>query len=375
LSFRLIQVSPYSWDAPGGVQNHILQLSAHLRRRGHEVLILAPGDHARSQDGTRIIGGTIGINWNGSVARISLGPRSWSGVRRALREFQPDVIHVHEPFAPGPAMFAVLYANAPVVSTFHSYYEPGRFHSKVYAAMAPFFRPVWNRIDQRIAVSEAARMTIASRMTEADIRIVPNGADVGVFAGAAPAPLPPGRTLLFVGRLEPRKGFSVAVDAFARLATAHPDVRLVVVGDGEQRSAVEALEPAIRRRVDMVGRVSAADLPGYHRAAGIFLAPSTGNESFGIVLVEAMAAGLPIVASDIAGYRAVTRHESEGLLVPPGDAAALAAAIDRLLRDPTLARSLGARGAERAKRFDWSVVGEEVEKVYEELTAQRKSRV
>ena len=368
MPFRIIQVSPYSWDAPGGVQNHILQLSAHLRGRGHEVLILAPGDNPGAQDGTRIIGGTIGISWNGSVARISIGPRSWSGVRRALREFRPDVIHVHEPFAPGPAMFAVLYANAPVVSTFHSYYEPGRFHSRVYAAAAPFLRPVWNRIDERVAVSEAARVTIVSRMKEGDIRIVPNGTDVGVFAGATPAKLPPGRTLLFVGRLEPRKGFGIAVDAFARLAAAYPDIRLVVVGDGEQRSLVDQLPPPIRQRIDMAGRVAAADLPGYHRASHIFLAPSTGNESFGIVLAEAMAAGLPIVASDIAGYRAVTRHESEGLLVPPGDPAALAAAIERLLRDPALARSLGARGAERAKRYDWSEIVHELEEVYAKAT-------
>jgi phosphatidylinositol alpha-mannosyltransferase len=374
---RLIQVSPYSLDAPGGVQNHILQLSAHLRHRGHELLIVAPGDAPNGTNGVRIVGGTVGLRWNGSVARISVTPRSWIGVRDALRDFRPDVIHVHEPFTPGPAMFAVFAANAPVLSTFHSYYEPGHFHSRVYAAAAPLLRPVWNRIDERVAVSEAARSTIVSRMGDAEIHIVPNGAEIGVFAGAAPASLPPGRKLLFVGRLESRKGFRIAVDAFARLAARYPDLVLVVVGEGDERSAVDDLGPALRQRIHMVGRVPSEALPGYHRAADIFLAPSTGNESFGIVLVEAMAAGLPVVASDIPGYRAVTRHEQEGLLVPPGDAAALAAAVGRLIDDPGLARSLGMRGTERARTFDWSVIGAQIEALYERLMARRspESRV
>ena len=373
---RLIQVSPYSWDAPGGVQSHILQLAAHLRGRGHEVVILAPGDRPSADPHVRIVGGTVGLRWNGSVARISVSRSTWTGIGAALKELAPEIIHVHEPFTPGASMFAVFQANAPIVATFHSYYEPGKFHSRVYAAAAPLLRPVWNRVDERIAVSEAARLTIVSRMGEAPIRILPNGTDVAVFAGADPAPLPPGRKLLFVGRLEPRKGFSVAVDAFARLASDYPDLRLVVVGKGAEQDVVDRLEPSVRARVDMMGFVGGADLPGFHRAADIFLAPSTGNESFGIVLVEAMAAGLPVIASDIPGYRDVTRSGVEGLLVPPGDAGALAGAIRRVLDDPALANSLGRRGAERARQFDWSEIVHQLEDIYERARrAKRTARL
>jgi phosphatidylinositol alpha-mannosyltransferase len=240
--------------------------------------------------------------------------------------------------------------------------------------MARMLRPVWNRIDIRIAVSEAARHSVCSRMGKPDedreVHIVPNGSDVDVFASALPAALPAGRKLLFVGRLEPRKGFPVAVRAFERIAREYPDVRLVVVGDGADRGAVDELDAATRMRVHMAGRVSAQALPTFHRASDIFLAPATGSESFGIVLVEAMAAGLPVVASDIPGYREVTRHNREGLLVPPGDSDALARALRRLLDDPALARSLGSNGAARAYLYDWRAIIDRLTEMYEQLSRQ-----
>ena len=181
------------------------------------------------------------------------------------------------------------------------------------------------------------------------------------------APLPPGRHLLFVGRLEERKGFPVAVDAFAQLARACPDLRLLVIGDGSERDAVDRLDADVRARVEMLGRVDDDRLPSYLKAADIYIGPATGGESFGIVLAEAMAAGKPIVASDIDGYRDVARDGLEALLVAPGDAPALVTAVREVLDDPRLAKSLGEAGARRARDFDWTVVSQRILGIYQEL--------
>ena len=370
-SLRIVQVCPYSWDVPGGVQVHVRELSAHLRERGHEVRILAPGRHTGKRDDAWIVGRAIPVRGNGSVARISFGPQVAMVVARALREARPDVIHVHEPLVPSASMHAVLNANAPVVATFHSNVGRERVSSLWFKLAAPMVRPVWNRLARRIAVSDAARHSVTSRMGDGELLIVPNGVDVDRFAGAKPAVLPGGRHLLFVGRLEERKGFPVAVAAFARLAERYPDLRLLVVGDGSERDAVDELPPAIRARVEMLGRVDDDRLAGYLRAATLYLGPATGGESFGIVLAEAMAAGLPIVASDIAGYRDVARNGKEAVLVPPGDPDALVAAVCRVLDDPALAKSLGAQGAQRAHEFAWDTVTDRLVKVYREVVNQR----
>ena len=368
-SLRIVQVCPYSWDVPGGVQVHVRELSAHLRERGHEVRILAPGRHTGKRDDAWIVGRAIPVRGNGSVARISFGPQVATVVARALREARPDVIHVHEPLVPSASMHAVLNANAPVVATFHSNVGRERVSSLWFKLAAPMVRPVWNRLARRIAVSDAARHSVTSRMGDGELLIVPNGVDVDRFAGAKPAVLPGGRHLLFVGRLEERKGFPVAVAAFARLAERYPDLRLLVVGDGSERDAVDELPPVIRARVEMLGRVDDDRLAGYLRAANLYLGPATGGESFGIVLAEAMAAGLPIVASDIAGYRDVARNGKEAVLVPPGDPDALVAAVCRVLDDPGLAKSLGDQGARRAHEFAWDTVTDRLVKVYREVVA------
>lgn len=370
-SLRIVQVSPYSWDVPGGVQIHVRELSAHLRALGHEVQILAPGRErgARTRDDALIVGRAVPVRGNGSVARISFGPQVAGAVGRALRAAAPDIIHVHEPLVPSVSMHAVLQANAPVVATFHSNVGRERVSGLWFRLAAPMVRPVWNRLARRLAVSEAARQSVCSRMGDGDVRIVPNGVDVNRFAAAKPAALPPGRHLLFVGRLEERKGFPVAVEAFAGLARVYPDVRLLVIGDGSERDAVETLSPDARSRVEMLGRVEDDRLASYVRAAHLYLGPATGGESFGIVLAEAMAAGLPIVASDIDGYRDVARDGLEALLVPPGDPAALADAVRELLDDPRLAAALGSAGTRRAREFDWDVVSARVEAVYREVLA------
>lgn len=364
---RIVQICPYSWDAHGGVQAHVRHLAEELHDRGHDVLVLAPGLQPPAEPYVRLVGRPTRIRFNGSVAPLCIDPFSAAVVRAAFDEFEPDVVHVHEPFAPSTSLLGVLCADAPVVATFHAYYEPFTLHGGIYTAFSQLLRPVWSRIAHRIAVSRAAQRTMNARMRHGRSTIIPNGAMVDHFWGATPAELPPGRRMLFVGRLEPRKGFQVALDAFAELASRYDDLRLVVVGDGPQRARVRRLPRALRTRVDMVGRASHDELPTFHAAADLFIAPATGRESFGIVLVEAMAAGLPVVASDLPGYREVVRHEREGLLVPPADPVALAEAGARLLEDPVLARRLSSGGRMRARTFAWPRVAARVERVYERV--------
>ncbi|MGH7709727.1 MAG: glycosyltransferase family 4 protein, partial [Gemmatimonadaceae bacterium] len=302
----------------------------------------------------------------GAVARICFSRNSMRVIRETLDEFAPDLVHAHDPLVTSTSRWATMHTTAPVVATFHSYFAPDSLAGRCYTALAPFGTSVWERIDQRIAVSQAARASVCSRMGDAPIHIVPNGTDVHIFERAVPAKLPKGRTMLFVGRLEPRKGFPVAVRAFARLAQQYSDVQLIVVGEGVEREAVEVLPRALRSRVHLLGRVSDTLLPTYYAAADVFIAPALGSESFGIVLVEAMAAGLPIVASDISGYREVVRDGREARLVPSGDPAALADAVAHLFEHPEEARALREAGRIRARKYDWDAILATLDRIYGE---------
>jgi phosphatidylinositol alpha-mannosyltransferase len=361
---RVLLTCPYAWDAAGGVQVHVRQLAERLREMGHEVLVVAPASKRPADPFVVVAGAPIRIPYNESVAAISPTPRAFSATRAALKEFRPDVVHVHEPLVPGPSMVATLSSRVPVVGTFHAYSD----RSLLLSAAAPLLRRVWDRLAARIAVSAAAAEFVGPRLGRGDIRIVPNGADVEMFDSAEPAALPRGRRLLFVNRLDPRKGFRVMVEAFRSIAAERKDVILVVAGDGAERDAVRRLPGGTRSRVVMLGNVPHDRLPPYHAAAEVFCAPSTGRESFGIVLVEAMAAGLPVVASDIPGYREVVRDSIDGLLVPPRDPGALARAIGRVLDEPDLAKRRGEAGRERAARYSWDNVAGEIEEIYREVT-------
>jgi phosphatidyl-myo-inositol alpha-mannosyltransferase len=349
---RIALVCPYAFDDPGGVQTHVRELAEHLLVEGHAVEVLAPLRGRERPRYVRPVGRPVDIPYNASNAPID--PRPWSRrpVAAALAAFAPDVIHVHEPLAPSTSMWATLEARAPVVATFHS----GAERSRLYDLAAPILRLVARRIAVRIAVSEAAAAFARARIGGV-FQIVPNGADVERFARATPAELGEGVKLLFVGRLDERKGFRVATAAFGTLAPGRPKLRLVVVGEGPERSAVDGLPNDVRDRVLLVGTVPNVDLPKYSAACDLYVGPAVGGESFGIVLIEAMAAGLPVVASGIPGYTEVVRDGVDGLLVPPRDADALATAIARVLDDRVLAERLTEAGRERARTFDWSVVG------------------
>ncbi len=363
---RIAQVCPYDWDRPGGVQEHVRTLARRLVARGPEVGVPAPGGGPAPDERVRLVGRSTGVPFNGSVAPVCLSPAAWPAVRRELRAFAPDVVHVHAPFAPSLSRAAAKSAPAPVLATFPAYYEPHSAHDLIYAAARPLLRPVWRRLATRVAVSDAAAEIVRRRMGTTP-RVVPNGVEVARFADAIPARAPEGRRLLFVGRLERRKGFAVAVAAFAEMARRERDLHLIVVGEGPERAAVEQLDPGVRARVRMLGRVSDEELPGWYASADLFLAPATGQESFGIVLVEAMAAGVPVVASDVAGYRAVLDGGRAGLLVPPGSPEALAAGASRLLADATLRARLRRGGRRRAADFSWETVCTRIELIYAEM--------
>jgi phosphatidylinositol alpha-mannosyltransferase len=358
---KVLQACPYDWHAPGGVQVHVRQLASHLASRGHQVLVIAPGDRPAVEPWVRIVGRPSPVRFNGSRVPVCFGPRVALAVRRTLRDFVPDVVHVHEHLSPSVSMFATAFSEAPVVATFHAGYELS-ISSILYSVEALLLWRLSRQVTDGIAVSLAAAATIRSR-ARIRLQIVPNGIDVDRFSvprarGSAR------RTMLFVGRLEPRKGFGDAVRAFEALARSLPNVDLLVVGSGPGQDAIRHLAPSLRDRVTMLGALPNESLPHHYAAADVFVAPSTGRESFGVVLLEAMAAGLPIVTSDIEGYREVVRHEREGLLVPPSDPLAVAHAVSRLIGDDALARRLGDAGRIRARDYAWTRVAGEVEAVY-----------
>lgn len=357
---RIALACPYAWDDAGGVQVHVRELGIHLLERGHEVVALSPARRRAAEPWVRAVGRPVDVRYNASVAPID--PRPWSvrRVRAELRSFHPDVVHAHEPLAPSTGMWATLASDAPVVGTFHA----GPDRSLLYDLTAPVLRRIARRLAIRVAVSRRAEEVARSRIGGA-FELVPNGLRTEAFRTATPADLGPGRKLLFVGRLHPRKGFLTAVAAFDMIARERPDVRLVVAGDGEQRDLVSMLRPEYRDRVTMLGTVAHEDLPPIHAANDLYLGPAAGGESFGYVLLEAMAAGLPIVASDIPGYREVVDDGVEGFLVPPGDPARLAEAALRVLDDPDLATRLGEAGRKRAGQFDWEVVAAQIESIYD----------
>jgi phosphatidyl-myo-inositol alpha-mannosyltransferase len=366
---RILLACPYAWDAPGGVQVHVRQLGTRLLERGHDVIALTPSRGRPTERWVRSVGRPLAVPYNRSVAPICFSPASARRVRAAIRALAPDVVHAHEPLAPSTSMFALraaAWAGVPVVATFHA----GAERSLLFDLAAPALRRLARGLEVRIAVSRAAAAFAERRIGDGFV-MVPNGVDVERFASARPARLPPGRRILFVGRMDERKGFRVAVDAFRRLAERHPDLLLVGIGSGREAAAARSAPGDIARRIVLVGAVPNDDLPPFEAAADVFVAPSVGGETFGVVLVEAMAAGLPVVASDIPGYDEVLEDGVEGLLVPPRDPAALAEAVSRILDDAELAKRLGEAGRVRANGYAWGSVTDRIEALYASAVCER----
>ncbi|BCN58786.1 glycosyltransferase family 4 protein [Prescottella equi] len=363
---KIGMVCPYSFDVPGGVQAHVVELAQVLIERGHKVSVLAPASEGTElPDFVVSAGRAVAIPYNGSVARLTFGPVSYARVRRWIADNDFDVLHIHEPNAPSLSMLAMKIAEGPIVATFHT----STTKSLVLSTFQSVLQPYLEKISGRIAVSELARRWQVESLGSDAVEI-PNGVDVPAFANAAPLPgYPrPGRTVLFLGRYdEPRKGMAVLLGALPTLVEKYPDLEILVVGRGdEEKLRKEAGRFAGHLR--LLGQVSDAEKASALRSVDVYCAPNLGGESFGIVLVEAMAAGAPVVASELDAFRRVLRDGTAGLLVPVGDSAPLAAAIDSVLGDEDRRRALTDVASVVVGEYDWPVVAEQILRVYETVT-------
>ena len=350
-------VNPYSWDVPGGVGFHIRDLALKLRSRGHDVQVLTPSTSEDLPDWITSAGSSVSIPFNGSVANISVKPKALARTRRWLADNDFDVVHVHEPVVPSVSMAAAMLSSAPLVGTFHA--ALGRSVSRAIAS-APM-RLYMERIGVRIAVSEEARRTLIEHHG-GDAVIIPNGVETASFRSAQPleqwAATEERPVIVFLGRLdEPRKGLSIFAGAIAAVLERFPGARFLIAGRGDA--------PEIRQAAKRFGD-SVSFLGGIsdEEKESLLVAPQTGGESFGIVLVEAMAAHTAVVASDIPAFRAVLEEGRAGALFETGSSESLARTLVDLLADRDRLEELAASGARSSAQYDWEVVADKVFEVY-----------
>lgn len=376
---KIALVSPYDWGVPGGVNTHVAALSGHLRDRGHEVKVLAPA--ARDVDDPHVI--TLGRPWpvaaSGTVVRIALDPRVGRQVKQVLLREQFDVVHVHEPLMPVLPMHVLRHsraANPRVVNvgTFHARKDGG---NRLYWYGRRLLKRWFRELDGKIAVSPPAAQYV-SQYFPGYYNTIPNGIDVDHWSQPDVVPIPGfegTRNILFTGRAEKRKGLGVLIRAFGMVNARDPETRLIVVGpDSSARRHFEAWVASTGRRgIVFVPQQPYAELVRFHRASHVFCSPALGHESQGYVLLEAMAAGLPVVASNIEGYASVITHGLDGLLVRPNDAMSLADALTGLLNDPKRGRALAAEGRRTVEEYSWPRVTQRVLSYYERLRDQQET--
>jgi phosphatidylinositol alpha-mannosyltransferase len=392
---RVGLVCPYTWDVPGGVQQHVRDLAEALIASGHHVSVITPADDDAPLPSYVVSAGrAVPVPYNGSVARLAFGFLSASRVRRWIREGKFDVLHVHEPAAPSLGVLACWAADGPIVATFHASY----MKSRAVTVAAPILQSALEKITGRIAVSEAARTTLVEHLG-GDAVLIPNGVATDRYAMAEPLPGWPGRAggsgssggsddtartqlrggggaLGFLGRMdEPRKGLQVLLKAFEIIGRRRPELRLLLAGPGDADEMCAKVSPELRGRIVALGLVSDEDKVRAYHSVDVFVAPNLGGESFGIVLAEAMSAGAPILASDIEAFRRVLQGGRAGVLFPVGDAAALAAAAGELLDDPARRKQLSAEARTAVRAYDWSTVAREVVRVYETVAVDRGAGV
>ena len=366
---RVGLVCPYSFDVPGGVQHHVRDLATALIARGHDVHVLAPGRTATAGPVEVItVGRAVPLSYNGSVARVAFGPRVAAQVHRWLRAGEFDVVHVHEPTSPSVSVLALWSATVPVVATFHT----ANPRSRSMSGAGVLLRPALEKVAARIAVSEVARDTLVQHVGGEPV-VIPNGLFCDRFQRAEPRPewTRGGPTVAFLGRFdEPRKGLPVAVEALRILLEKHPRTRLLVAGQGRE-DPTPGLPQGLRRRIQLLGGIDDAAAARLLASASVYLAPQLGGESFGIVLAEAMAAGAPVVASDLPAFRAMLGGGRFGQLFRPGDAADAARALSRVLTDPACGEELARAACIEVGRYDWSRLVPQIEAVYETVTSPR----
>jgi len=370
-------VCPYSYDVPGGVQFHVRDLAEALMSRGHEVEVLAPADDDTPvPDYLTAAGRAVPVRYNGSVARLTFGPVTAARTRKWLEQGRFDVLHLHEPVTPSLSMLALWIADGPVVATFHT----STVRSRSLQVAFPLVRQSLEKISARIAVSEDARRTLVDHLG-GDAVVIPNGVYVDTFASAQPDPrwtgTPDAPTIAFLGRLdEPRKGLGVLLRAVGEVLDHVPGARFLVAGRGEtgEEQAREVLGDRAGA-VEFLGGVSDEDKARLLASVDVYVAPQTGGESFGIVLVEAMSAGAAVVASDLGAFSRVLDDGVAGVLFRTGDSADLARTLVRVLRDDELRARVEAHASGVVRRYDWSAVTDQVLAVYEMAVAGRDAPV
>jgi phosphatidylinositol alpha-mannosyltransferase len=355
---RVGLVCPYSLSAPGGVQDQVVGLGRALRRLGHDVAIVAPGALPSGLPGTSV-GRAFRFHVNGSIAPMAPTPTAALRAVRATGRGRFDVLHLHEPLAPSITVPVLLAHPAPVVATFHA-----AGHRTPYRWLGKPLRGLAGRVDARVTVSESAAQ-LARRHLGGSYEVLFNGIDLTRFRGGAPT-VADGPVILFLGRHEQRKGLDVLLDAVSSLP---PEVTVRVAGDGPTTRRLRERHDR-GKRICWLGRVTEADKVRELRSASVLCAPSRHGESFGMVLLEAMAAGTPVVASDVPGYRSVSDQGHAALLVPPGDPGALAAALLRVLVEPRLATNLRERGAEVVRRFSMDELALRYVEIYERVAVR-----
>ena len=351
---RIGMVCPYSLTIPGGVQQQVLDLARAMRAKGHEVRVLGPCDGPPPESFVTPLGNSLPTAVNGSVAPLAPDVPAALRTIRALNDEAFDVLHVHEPLVPGPSLSAVLMKMAPIVATFHSAGE-----SAAYRVFARQLSRIASRIDIRVAVSKDA-VELASRYIEGDYEVLFNAINLDSYGGPE---LPRENAVFFIGRHEPRKGLGVLLEAMTLLPQ---DVRLWVASEGPETAELKE-RFGDDKRIEWLGRISDEEKVRRLKTARAFCAPSLRGESFGIVLVEAMAASTPVVASRIDGYTNVATHDVDALLVEPQDHRALADALARVMVDPRLSARLAAAGRERAGQYSMDVLADRYIDIYHRL--------
>lgn len=372
---RVGLVSPYSFDVPGGVQFHIRDLAEHLIGLGHQASVLAPADEGTPlPDYVHSAGRAVPIRYNGSVARLNFGPLVANRVSRWIADGDFDLLHIHEPVTPSVGLLALWASSQPVVATFHT----SNLRSRAMQAAYPLLRPSLEKISGRIAVSEDARRTVTTHLG-GDAVVIPNGVDTGFFARATAKGewqgTPERPTVGFLGRIdEPRKGLPVLADAMRSVLREVPGARLLVVGPGSAPAAQARLPEDVAAATELLGPLSDDDKAAFLASVDVYVAPHTGGESFGIVLVEAMAAGAPVLASDLPAFVRVLDGGEAGATFRTEHPDDLAEQLVAILRDGTRRAELSAHGRRRATTFDWEVVGAEILAVYETVLDARAPR-
>jgi len=361
-SLKIGIVCPYSWDTPGGVQNHIRDLAEFLIAAGHQVSVLAPAiDEESLPDYLVNAGKPISIPYNGAVARVLFGPVAFARVRQWISNGEFDLLHLHEPAIPSISLLACWAADGPMVGTFHAAAK----RQKIIFAIGPILEPAIEKLSARIAVSEAARLTLTDHL-DTDAVVIPNGIYASRYKDGRVQAKWQGNTIGFIGRFEePRKGLSVLLDALPVIARFAPDVKVFVAGPGDSAEVKKSIDPQLRHRFTFLGKISEEDKADFMSSVSLYVAPNTGGESFGIILAEALAAGACVVASDIPAFDDLLGHGEFGALFKSEDSTDLAKVIIDLLRDVKKRSELASAGRLRGQSFDWNAVAQEIYSVYE----------